>query len=215
LTLAISHLSEFSASLQHQKQDDAAQKIVSWLRVILDAIEVSDTPDRRTHTQQELAKMQHGLVLTNRVEINSIHQRKIPEQVVKIRRKSSRIIFDKWKIAPDTTSWVALDENSRDVTGSFSALRLEPLDMTSASPVAAFFGERTDHLCISVLHPCIFAYRRVPNSSKVFNVVEADNVTGLMRLLAQQEATTRDLDEESRSLLHVSTFRSPKRFGYG
>jgi len=160
--------------------------------------------------QSEIAHMQHGLLLTSRVAINSVDQRRLPEQVVRRKQKSSLITFGIWKIVLDTTSWEALDEHSRVVTGSFSALRLEPLDVTSWSPIAAFFGERTDHIYTSVLHPSIYAYRRVPNRSEVFNVVVDDDVTGLMRLLAKQEATTRDLDEEGRSLLHVSTVRSPK-----
>lgn len=204
LTKAISQLGEFSTSLRHQKQDEAAQRAVSWIRVILDAIEIGCVGSERAHTLKELAKMQHGLLVTNRVVINSVDQCNIPEQVIRSRRKSSLIVLENWKIALDTISWEALDEQAREVTGSRSALRLEPLDLSSASPVAAFFGERTDYLHTAVIHPTIFAFRSVSNQSEIFKVVVADDVTSLKQLLLEQKATTRDVDEDGRSLLHVS-----------
>jgi len=209
LMLAISQLGEFSTSLRHQKQDEAAQRVASWIRVIVDAIEAGGTASRSAHTQEELAKLQIGLLLTNRVGINSVDQRKIPEQVTKVTRKSSLIIFEKWKIVLDTTSWKALDEHAREAAGSFSALRLEPLNLSSASPVTAFFGERTDYFHHSVIHPTILAFRSVSSESEVFEIVINDDIPGLMKLLAEQKATTRDLDEDSRSLLHVSMVLNP------
>jgi len=204
LTMAISQLSEFSTSLRHQKQDEAAQRVGSWIRVIVDAIDASETPAQRSHTKEELARMQHGLLLTNRVGINSVDRRKVHEQVVRVTRKSSLIIFEKWKISLDTASWKAFDEHAREVTGSFSVLRLEPLSFASASPVAAFFGERTDCLYTSVIHPTVFAYRSVNSQSEVFKLVADDDIDGFMKILAEHKATTRDLDGDGRSLLHVS-----------
>lgn len=72
LTLAINQLGDFSTSLQHQKQNEAARRVVSWIRVIVDAIEASGTASRVAHTTEELAKMHNGLLLTNRVGINSV-----------------------------------------------------------------------------------------------------------------------------------------------
>ena len=208
LMMAISQLSEFSTSLRHQKQDEAAQRVVSWIHVILNAIEASDMVSRREHTQGELARMQQGILLTNRVGINTIDQHKLPEQVVRATRKSSLILFEKWKISLNTTTWKALDEHAREVTGSLSALRLTPLDQASASPIAAFFGERTDHLQTSVIHPTILAFRTVSSESEVFEVLLKDDLARLTKLLAEQKATTRDLDEDGRSLLHVSIVTS-------
>jgi hypothetical protein len=207
LTLAINQLGEFSTSLRHQKQDEAAQRVISWIRVIVDAVGASGTASRGSHTTKEVAKMNDGLLLTNRVGINSVGQRQMPEQVIRATRKSSLIVFEKWKIALDTTSWVALDEHACEVTGSFSALRLTPLDLASASPIAAFFGERTDYLQSSVIHPTIFAYRTVSSQSEIFDIVLRDDVTRLMLLLTEQEATIRDIDEEGQSLLHVRMSR--------
>ena len=133
--------------------------------------------------------MHDGLLLTDRVGINSVGQRNLPEQVVRATRRSSLIIFEKWKIALDTTSWEALDEHAREVTGSFSTLRLTPMDLASASPIAAFFGERTDYLQSSVIHPTILAYRIVSLQSEIFEVVRKDDVKGLVLLLAEQKAT--------------------------
>lgn len=131
----------------------------------------------------------------------------MPEQVIRATRRSSLIIFQKWKIALDTTSWEGLDEHASAVTGSFSALRLTPLDLASASPIAAFFGERTDYLQSSVIHPTILAYRTVSSQSEIFDLVRKDDITSLMLLLAEQKATIRDVDEKGQSLLHVRIFR--------
>lgn len=207
LTLAINQLGDFSTSLRHQKQDEAAQRVISWIRVIVDAVGASDKASRRSHTTEDVARMNNGLLLTNRVGINSVGQRRMPEQVIRATRKSSLIVFEKWKITPDTTSWAALDKHACEVTGSFSALRLTPLHLGSASPIAAFFGERTDYLQSSVIHPTIFAYRSVSSKSEIFNIVARDDITSLMLLLAEQKATIRDIDEEGRSLLHVRMSR--------
>lgn len=93
------------------------------------------------------------------------------------------------------------------MSGSFSALRLSPLDLASASPIAAFFGERTDYLQSSVIHPTILANRTVSSQSKIFNFIIKDDITGLMLLLAEQKATIRDVDEKGQSLHHVRVFR--------
>ena len=151
--------------------------------------------------------MHNGLLLTNRVRINSAGQRDFPEQVVRATRRSSVIISEKWKIAPDTTSWEVLDEHAREVTGSFSALRLTQPDLASASPIAAFFGERTDYLQLIVIHPTILDYRSVSSQSEIFDIVYNDDITSLKLLLAEQEATIRDVGEEGRSSLHVIVSR--------
>lgn len=203
LDMAIDHLSEFSTSLQHQKQDAGAQKILSWIGVILEAVESSCAASKTPHTAEEVARIQNGLLLTNRVGINLAGRRKLPEQVIGTKRKSSHVVFDKWKIALDTLSCKALDEHGRDVTECFSALRLEPLDFTSASPLAAFFGERTDCLHTTVIHPTIFAFRCVSSESEVFEAIMEDDIAGLIKVFAEQKATIRDCDEEGRSLLHV------------
>lgn len=210
MTIAINQLGEFSTSLRHQKQDAAAQRVLSWIRVIVDSIEARGTASRGAHTQEELAKLQNILLLVNRVGINSVGQRKITERITKVTRKSSLIVFDRWQIALDTKIWEALDEDAREVTESFSVLRLTPLDLASASPVAAFFGERTDYLQSSVIHPTVFAYRSVSHQSEVFAMVLGDDIAGLMMLFAGQRVTIRDLDEDGRSLLHVSMVRIPR-----
>ena len=90
------------------------------------------------------------------------------------------------------------------MTGSFSVLRLEPLNLASAPPMAAFFGERTDYYHTSAIHPTVFAYRRISRQSEVFKFVTIDDIHGFVKHLAEQKATIRDLDEYDRSLLHVS-----------
>lgn len=87
--------------------------MVSWIPVIVDAIETKGTYFPGGHTKEELAKMHNGLLLINRVGMNSVGRRNMPEQVIRATRRSSLIIFEKWKIALDTTSWEALDEHAR------------------------------------------------------------------------------------------------------
>lgn len=70
----------------------------------MDAIVTNATASTGAHTEEELAKMHNGLLLTNRIGINSVGQRDLPEQVIRAIRKSSLIVFEKWKIALDTTS---------------------------------------------------------------------------------------------------------------
>lgn len=208
LDMAINQLGEFSTSLKHQKQDEAAQKIVSWIRIILEAIESNGASLQNEHTETELARMQNGLLLTNSVDINSKIDRRLPEQVVKTRRKCSMVIMGGWKIFLDTKKWEVFDKHGDKVSRSFSALHLEPLDFASSSPIAAFFGERTDHdLQPTVLRPAIFAYRTVSNESEVFEAILFDDITRLKELILNQEATTWDCDEEGRTLLHVSKCR--------
>lgn len=50
----------------------------------------------------------------------------------------------------------------------------------------------------------MFAYRIIPNNSQVFEVIKKDDFNNLRKLLENDTATTRDCDEENRSLLHVS-----------
>lgn len=46
LAMALSQLDKFSMSLQHQKHGEAAQRVMSWIRVIVDAIKASDTASK-------------------------------------------------------------------------------------------------------------------------------------------------------------------------
>ena len=98
--------------------------------------------------------MRNGLLLTNRVGIDSIGQRNMPEQVIKATRRSSLIIFEKWKLALDTTSWEALDEHAREVSGSFSALRLSPLEFYNK-----WRGAKHIAVCFSPVKPNPFEDR--------------------------------------------------------
>jgi hypothetical protein len=117
--MAINQLGESSTSLQHQKQDEAAQRVLSWVRVIVDGIEISGTASREVHSREELVNLKNGLLITNCVGINSVDQRKIPEQVTKVTRRCSLIIFERWKITLNTTTWELLDEHAREMTASF------------------------------------------------------------------------------------------------
>lgn len=62
---------------------------------------------------------------------------------------------------------------------SKSVLRLEPLRLQVSSPLVAFFGTRTDFLQTNILHPVILAYRKIPQDSDVFRLIDTDDVEGL------------------------------------
>lgn len=205
LVKAISHLGELSTSIRGHKHNEAAEKIVSRILTILKAIDSNGDSLQSGHTKKELARMRKGLTLTNSVGINSMVDRRLPEQVIEAKRKCSMVALNRWDIFLDTKMWEALDEHGRKISGSFSALHLEPLDFTSASPIAAFFGETIDHLSrTSVIHPAVLSYRTVSNQSEVFKVIKRDDIARLKELILHQEATMWDCDEEGRTLLHVS-----------
>lgn len=205
LVKAISHLGELSTSIRGQKHNEAAEKLVSRIRKVLKAIYSNGEALQSEHTKNELKRMRGGLLLTNSVGINSKIDRRLPEQVIEAKRKCNMVILDIWKIFLETRKWEALDEQGRKISGSFSALHLEPLDFTSASPIAAFFGETIDHLSrTSVIPPAVLSYRTVSNQSEVFKVIKRDGIARLKELILNQEATTWDCDEEGRTLLHVS-----------
>jgi hypothetical protein len=179
-----------------------------WIRVLIDIFADEQAGSQLEHTLDGLHDLQDGLLMANCVKVNSasVSRRTLPTHVLEVKRSSSVITVGKWKLRLHTTVCESVDTAGRDVTESFSSLRLSPCGRSSVggSSVAAFFGERADYLQRSVIHPTIMAYRNVDSSSKVFELIRDDDVNGLTRLIAIQEASTRDCDAEGRSLLYVS-----------
>jgi hypothetical protein len=209
--MAINHLSELYQNARYLEKDGDARRLLTWIRVLIDLFTDEHADSQLEHTLDGLHSLKDGLLMSNCVKVNSVSasRRTLPTHILDVKRISSVITVGKWKLQLHTIVCGSVDTAGRDVSESFSSLRLSPCERSSlgGSSVAAFFGEREDYLQRSVLHPTIISYRNVDSSSKVFKLIEADDVNGLTRLIALREALTRDCDEEGRSLLYVSMHR--------
>lgn len=208
VNMAIDHLGELYLSMRHLEKDRDAQKLVQWIRVLLDTFTKETDGSRLGHTYEELESLQNGLLQVNRVSVNSVSnsRRTMPAHLIGFKRQRSVIDLGTWKIQLDTVSRESIDTTGSDVSESFSSLRLKSTRSPglSQSSISAFFGERTDYSQRSFLSPTIIVYRTVESSSEVFKLVRDDDVDGLMRLFALQKASARDCDPYGRSLFFVS-----------
>ena len=207
--MAVDHLGQLYLSIKHLQKDRDAQKLAKWIRVLVGTFTDDHAESRLEHTIEGLESLQNGLVSVNRVSINSApsSRRTLPTHIYEVKRKSSVVVVGRWEIRLDTMFRDSVDAKGRDVNESFSSLRLKPAgdSVVGGTSVSAFFGERTELLQRSFLSPTIITYRTVASSSEVFKLVRHDDVDGLVRLIALQEASARDCDEDGRSLLSVST----------
>jgi hypothetical protein len=207
--MAINHLSDLYQNARYLEKDEDARRLLVWIRVLIDVFTDEHADKQLEHTLDGLHSLKDGLLMANCVKVNSVStsRRTLPTHILDVKRRSSVITVGKWRLQLHTTVCGSVDTAGRDVTESFSSLRLSPCGRSSlgGSSVAAFFGEREDHLQRSILHPTIIAYKNVARSSKGFQLIRADDGNGLARLIALQEASTRDCDAEGRSLLNVST----------
>ncbi|KAM0717651.1 hypothetical protein Q7P37_007503 [Cladosporium fusiforme] len=210
LDMAISHLGELAFSMKNQKQDDDAQRVIQWIRVLLDAIENGDLESSSQHTGDELAVLQKNLLRADHVMVNSTPsaRRRASSQVMKTTRKCSILKLGSCQIRLDTTTCKWLDGGGRDVVDSSSSLRLDSLSSRSGKglSVAALFGEKTEYSQRTVMHPTILAHRTISDKSEIFILIRRDDLDGVKRLLIEQKATVRDCDQDGRSLLHYASF---------
>lgn len=208
LHLAAGQLGEFSLSLQHQKQDQDAQRVARWIRILLDAMEANGSCATLEHEEGELASLRDGLVFVDRVSVNSplIKQRLATLPLVRKKRRTSIVTVGGLQIHLDTLTSTSLDALGENIIQTTSVLQVAPTAPfpTGTPNFAVIFGERTDSVQRSIIHPTILAYRTVSSGSAAFVLLfQGDNVDGLIRLLATQQATLRDCDVLGRSLLAV------------
>lgn len=209
LAKALKRLGDFSNSIQHQKLDKDARKVARHLRILLDAIRTDDPSSE--HTKKEWKTFKNSISVAQSVVINAVSPRTARTNVVKIDRKKDVIRFGPWQISLTTLIFHLRDALGRERTETDSTIRIEPSSYNIGPSIAVFVRERTDCFSKSFLNPTIFAYRNVRSDSPVFALIEEDDVDGLLKLLAKQKATTRDCDEENRSLLFVSDRSSATR----
>lgn len=90
------------------------------------------------------------------------------------------------------------------LTETCSALNVQHAAGSRGPYIAAYFVESINLDRTTTMHPIVLAYNQVDNDAQVLELVKNDNLDGLMRHLALGQASIRDCDEASRSLLHVS-----------
>lgn len=170
--MAINHLRQLYHNVRYLERDEDAQRLVRWLRVLIGLSADEDANSRLEHSLDGLEGLQHGLLLANRVKVNSasVSRRTMPTHVLEVKRKSSVVTIGSWELRLDTTVCESVDSAGRDVSESFSSLGLRPIARSSVglSSVAAFFGERTLYLQRNVIHPTIIAYRNVDSVPACF-----------------------------------------------
>ncbi|KAF2457747.1 hypothetical protein BDY21DRAFT_363377 [Lineolata rhizophorae] len=69
------------------------------------------------------------------------------------------------------------------------------------SKITTYFTQTMNNWGFHTLNPIIVGYRRVPNDSPIFKLVEKGDIHGLLCLVQEGKASLRDYDEEDRSLL--------------
>ena len=162
-----------------------------------------DEPDDSTQ-QTQLEKLRDTVKWAERIAIKSVPQGKspAPDAKAKTRRLVVRVLNH--EISLSTT--VIRPRRTAELYDieTFSTLRIEPLHASSGLPVAIFFSQQMGDRFTNMMHPNVTAYNRVPNSAKVFQAVQDDDLESLQRPLACGSASLWDCDEMGRSLLHVS-----------
>lgn len=206
LGAALDRLGRFSTSIQHQRLDEDANETAQRLLTIVDALR--DDNAAVAHVEREWNKLRSCVVVADRIVINPMSLRRVRKNIVKVDRKRDTIAFGHWRITLTTAIFHSRDGSGREATESASAIRVDALTSLVGPSIAVFLGERTDFFGTTFIHPVVLAYRNVSNESRAFRLLREDDADGLLRSLALQETTTRDCDEQNRSLLYV---RSPMK----
>lgn len=204
-------LAKFSKSIQDQLIGKDAKKVAQRLAdVIYDVKRQSDmggnagwTSFLQSHDSDDFENINDCLHVARKVDINKGFQRSGHLKLVRATRKRKTVTSGSWKISLTTTTSKSRDENGDDVIKSLYSLCTEPQSPAAGQPVQAYLGV-IEHLGRTFLPPVVFAYRIIPNDSKVFEIIKQDHLQRLRELIENGTATSRDCDEQNRSLLYVS-----------
>jgi hypothetical protein len=202
LDAALGRLGAFSTSLRHERLDEDARETIERLSAILDAL--GHCESTAGHVGGEWDKPKKCVMVANRVMVNHMSPWTVRANLDRIERKRDTIQFGQWVLSLTTTVFCSRDELGRTVTETSSAIRVEPSTQVAGPFVNIVLGERTDYFGRSFIHPTMVTQRIVRNESPIFDMIRQDDVDGLIGLFAEQEATTRDCDEDNRALLSVS-----------
>lgn len=202
LDKALRKLSKFSKRVKDQLKGPDAKKVVQQILAIIQAFQSHDL-ESHSYTSEDFENIDDCLRVARQVDINADIQRSGHSKLVRTTRRRNAATFGPWEIFLTTTTVKSRDEYGNDVIKSLYSLCLEPQSPAAGQPVQAYFGV-IEHLGRTFLPPVVFAYRIIPNDSQVFEVVKQDDLQSLREFIENGTVTTRDCDEENRSLLHVS-----------
>jgi hypothetical protein len=209
----LSKLNKFSKSMQDQRIGKDAKKIARRIALALNAVQqqagltkVSTHWDGMdtNHDEDDFDNIGNCLIVAKRVDINTGIRRTRHTKLTRVVRKCDKVTYGQWEISLRTSILEFRNEDGTDVVESLSSLYLDPRSSDASVPITVHFGETTMHAAVSFINPVILAYRMVPDDAEVFEVIENDDLAGLITLLADGTATLRDCDNGGGTLLHVS-----------
>lgn len=202
LEKALRKLPKFSKRVKDQLKGPDAKKVVQQILAIIQAFQSNDL-ELHSNTSEDFENIDDCLRVARQVDINADFQRSGRSKLVRTTRRHNTATSGSWKIYLTATTVKSRDEDGSEVIKLLYSLCLEPQSPATGHPVQAYFGA-IEHLGRTFLPPVVFAYRIIPNDSEVFEMIKQDNLQSLRELIENGTATTRDCDEENRSLLHVS-----------
>jgi hypothetical protein len=205
----LQNLGKLSLSVRHRKDGDGAEKIAWRIAAIFDAMTTYGEVKTWDKTAaRRLAKLGATAKWEEQFEINSVPQRRAIDKNAKAKRRRIFVQIGHWDLSLTTTTILRKQREcglcEKEI---LSILRVEPQYQSSRSALAVFFSEVTDGLSTSTIPPIVLAYNMVSPKQldKLLSVICSDDANGLLRLLADGEASIRDCDFLGRSLLHVSS----------
>ena len=204
-------LGKLALSIQHRKEGNAAEKIARRVAAIFDAITTHGDDGTWDKTAaRQLGKLGATVKWEEQFDINSVPQRGLIDRMARAKTRRIFVQISDWNISLTTTTLDAQGDGGLREVDCFSTLRAEPQHRFSGPALAVFFSEYRNCRSTITIPPTVLAYNTVSNDAEVFQLLQSDDLDGLLRLLASGEATIRDCDESGRSLLHVS-FHARKR----
>jgi hypothetical protein len=156
------------------------------------------------HDDDDFENIDNSLIVAKCVDVNTGFRRTKNTKSTRVTRKWDRITLGQRKISLRTSILEFRNEDGARVVESLSSLYLDPRSSDVSVPFTVHFGETTLQSAVSFINPVILAYRVIPAGSEVFEVIENDDLAGLITLLADGKATLRDCDNGGATLLHVS-----------
>jgi hypothetical protein len=207
LSTAFESLGQYSKSMQQQSEGEQSTRIAAQLAFILDSFEqAASGEDKTADLDSQLQDLKYQLRRARSIKINAVSPQARTSRPYKAYSKATRITSGRWQISFTTKVLHSRSINGQILTETCSALDVQHMHNSGVSCITAFFNEKSDVDQTVTMHPMVLAYNQVDRCAKVFDLVENDDLNGLMKLLARGQASIRDCDGKGRSLLHVSSF---------
>ena len=192
-------LGKLSLSVRHRKEGDAAEKIAQRVAAIFEAITAhGGEASWDEMASRQLRKLGATVKVEERFDINTVPQRSSIRRHARARMRGIFVQIDHWDISLTTVMLDPGREGDFRSVEIFSTLRVEPQQQSSGSALAVFFSEHKNGRSSTTIPPIVVVYNKIRSDSRVFLLIEDDDLDGLKLLLASGE-------ESGRSLLHVSS----------